>query len=170
MQNNDSNVSNIDIYNDFNDYKENSNVIQSISYNLDIINKILEKTKQKERTKKSNFFFSYVKKFSEQGVQGIVGVIILKKILKKDYLDNSLLPNLTQSLISQIVNKCASGGNMVISQYFTDIKNVINNKYFITHEAKNIDMSPDIKDTGPLVKINETTFKTLINFFSLFFG
>ena len=155
MQNNDINVSTIDIYNDFNDYKENSNIIQSISYNLDIINKILEKTKQKERTKKSNFFFSYVKKFSEQGVQGIVGVIILKKILKKDYLDNSLRPNLSQNLLSQIVTKCASGGNMVLSQYFTDIKNIINNKYFITHEAKNIEIQSNIKDT---VKINETTF------------
>ena len=132
-------------YNNFNDYKTNCNIIENISYNIEIINKILEKTKQKERTKKSNFFFTYVKKFSEQGVQGIVGVIILKKILKKDFDSNG-------KLSQQIMNKCSAGGNQVLSHYFTDIVNIIPSHYFITHEIKNIDNDNIHNETGfPLV-------------------
>jgi len=134
-----SNIINNDInknYNDFNDYKDNCNTIEIISYNLNIINLILEKTKQKERTKKSNYFFSYVKKFSEQGVQGIVGVISLKKILKKEY----------SVFIQQNINKCASGGTSILSQYFTDIKNIIPSTYFINYD--NIYISNDINKTS----------------------
>ena len=139
-------------YNNFKDYKINSNIIENISFNLDIINKILEKTKQKERTKKSNYFFSYVKKFNEQGVQGIVGVIILKKILKKEF------NNLNQHNLI----KCASGGHNILSQFFTDIKNIVPSEYFITFE-NNIISEKTIIETGfPLVFKISTDMNNMI--------
>jgi len=139
MQTNDLNS---DIYNDFNDYKDNCHIIETISTNLKIINQILEKTKQKERTKKANYFYSYVKKFSEQGVQGIVGVISLKKILKKEF----------SGLNQQNINKCASGGTTVLSQYYMDIQNNIPSSYLITYENKSIDNDTILRETGyPLV-------------------
>jgi hypothetical protein len=136
---------NKDKYDDVYNYNENCNVIEIISNNLNIIKSILDKTKLKERTKKSNFFYSYVKKFSEQGVQGIVGVIILKKILKNDY-------NIKD--FNKHLNKCSSGNNVILSKYFTDIINIKNIpiSYFITIENKNIDNDTITKETGfPLV-------------------
>lgn len=145
-------MQNIDSYNNFNDYQLNSNVIENISFNLDIINKILEKTKQKEKTKKSNYFFSYVKKFDEQGVQGIVGVVILKKILKKEF------KNLNQHNFM----KCVSGGNNILSQFFTDIKNDIPSEYFITFENKNLSEKSIIETGFPLVFKLSTDMNNMI--------
>ena len=107
-------------------FKQNSNILNIISYNLKIIKQILQKTKHKERTKKSSFFFTFVKKFPEQGVQGIVGVVILKKILK-----NGL------NLSKQDLDKCSSGGSTILSKYFEniDIMNVIPKHYLLTHEV-----------------------------------
>ena len=108
-------------------FKQNSNILNIISYNLKIIKQILQKTKHKERTKKASFFFTFVKKFPEQGVQGIVGVVILKKILKDGFA------NLTK----QHLDKCASGGSTVLSNYFQNINTIdaIPKHYFLTHEV-----------------------------------
>lgn len=107
-------------------FKQNSNILNLISYNLKIIKQILQKTKHKERTKKSSFFFTFVKKFAEQGVQGIVGVVILKKILK-----NGL------NLSKQDLDKCSSGGSTILSKYFENIDNmnIIPKHHLLTHEV-----------------------------------
>ena len=109
------------------DFKQNSNILNVISYNLKIIKQILQKTKHKERTKKSSFFFTFVKKFPEQGVQGIVGVVILKKILK----------NGLSNLSKQELDRCSSGGSTVLSNYFQNIDtvNAIPKHYLLTHEV-----------------------------------
>ena len=109
------------------DFKQNSNILNVISYNLKIIKQILQKTKHKERTKKSSFFFTFVKKFPEQGVQGIVGVVILKKILK----------NGLSNLSKQHLDKCSSGGSTILSNYFQDINtmDIVPKHYLLTHEV-----------------------------------
>jgi hypothetical protein len=130
-------------YDDFEDYKQKCNIIETISFNLNIINNILEKTKQKDKTKKSNFFFSFVKKFSEQGVQGIVGVIILKKLIKQEYKNN---------FNQLLLNKCSNGGTPILSQYFIDLKEVIPHTYLTHFENKNADTDTICNETGfPLV-------------------
>ena len=131
-------------YNNFVDYNENCNLLSTISFNLEVIQKILEKTKQKDKTKKSNYFFTFVKKFSEQGVQGIVGIVILKKLLKPEY--NDKINNLNN------INKCASGNNLVLSQYFNDINKYVDNKFLIYHDYKCFDTNTVSTHQGyPLV-------------------
>lgn len=127
------NVKNTKIDNLEVNFKQNSNILNVISYNLKIINQILHKTKHKERTKKSTFFFTFVKKFPEQGVQGIVGVVILKKIIKIGPNGKPLLSTLSK----QDINKCSSGGVTVLSNYFQDINTVdaIPKHYLLTHEV-----------------------------------
>ena len=107
-------------------YDKKSEIISLISSNLNIIQQILQKTKQKERSKKASFFFTFVKKFNEQGVQGIVGVILLKKIL-------------INKNISQFSNLFKNCDIKILSQKFIDIKDSISNEFLITHEIKSAD-------------------------------
>lgn len=128
--------------NDFLPLEINNEIRKNVSKTLSIIQKILSKTKQKEKTRKANFFFTFVKNFPQQGVQGIVGVVLLKKILK---------PNTNVTCAN--IDRCASSGSTTMSIYFEDITKYETIQPLLkTHEYKNIETNQSEFHRGlPLV-------------------